>query len=149
MSTTTSGVALRDVSDGDLETFFEHQLDPEATSMAGFPARDREAHMAHWQRIRRDPTVTTRTILLDGAVAGNIVSWEQDENWEVGYWLGREYWGKGVATAALSQFLEVVTTRPLFAHVAKHNTGSIRVLEKCGFIFDSETGDEIVLILEG
>ncbi|RPJ44644.1 MAG: N-acetyltransferase, partial [Chloroflexi bacterium] len=52
---------------------------------------------------------------------------------EVGYWLGREFWGRGIATQALTAFLEQVTERPLFAHVAKHNLSSRRVLEKCAF----------------
>jgi len=147
----SSGVALRHVSDHDLETFFEHQLDSDATRMAAFPARDREAHMAHWHKIMGDPTIATRTIVFDGRVAGNIVSWEEDAERQVGYWIGRSFWGKGVATAALSQFLSVVTTRPLYAYVARHNVGSIRVLEKCGFTVDTEhTGDDVdedVLIL--
>ena len=70
---------------------------------------------------------------VDGAVAGNIVSWEHDGERDVGYWIGREHWGEGVATAALGAFLTSSRTRPLFAHVAAHNVGSIRVLEKCGF----------------
>ena len=52
---------------------------------------------------------------------------------EGGYWIDREYWGKGIATKALSRFLCQVTERPLCALVARHNTASIRVLEKCGF----------------
>lgn len=147
----SSGVAIRDVTNHDLETFFEHQLDSDATRMAAFPARDREAHVAHWHKIMRDPTVATRTVLFDGRVCGNIVSWEENGERQVGYWIGKSFWGKGVATAALSQFLEVVTTRPLYTHVARHNVGSIRVLEKCGFTVDTEhpgdDADEVVLIL--
>lgn len=45
----------------------------------------------------------------------------------------REYWGRGLASSALSQFLREVRVRPLYAYVAKHNLASIRVLEKCGF----------------
>ena len=56
----------------------------------------------------------------------------------MGYWIGKEYWGKGVATQALAQFLEDVKTRPLYAHVAKHNIASRRVLEKCGFVICGE-----------
>ena len=52
---------------------------------------------------------------------------------EVGYWLGKEFWGKGIATKALAEFLKIIETRPLYAHVAKHNIGSRRILEKCGF----------------
>ena len=35
-----------------------------------------------------------------------------------GYWLGKEYWGKGIATQALAEYINVVKIRPLMAHVA-------------------------------
>ncbi len=129
----SASLLLRDVSAEDLPAFFEHQLDPAATRMAAFPSRDREAFMAHWAKIMADPSNVLKTILYEGRVAGNVVSWEQDGRREVGYWLGREFWGRGIATRALALFLEQVRTRPLFAHVAVHNLGSICVLEKCGF----------------
>lgn len=128
-----NNVQLRDVIDTDLPIFYEQQLDPEATDMAGFPARNRDAFMSHWATIMADEAVWLRTILFDGEVAGNIVCFEQLGEREVGYWLGREYWGKGIATQALERFLKTIETRPLYAHVAKHNIGSRRVLEKCGF----------------
>src|SRR6266511_3124980 len=126
-------VILREVTEADLPIFFEHQLDPDANRMAAFPARDRDAFMAHWAKILSDETLITKAILVDGQVAGNIVSWAQFGEREVGYWIGKEYWGKGVATRALAAFLGYVSARPLYAHVAKHNIGSRRVLEKCGF----------------
>ena len=129
----TNNVQLRDVIDTDLPIFYEQQLDPEATDMASFPARNRDAFMSHWATILADESVWLRTILFDGEVAGNIVCFEQLGEREVGYWLGREYWGKGIATQALEAFLKTIETRPLYAHVAKHNIGSRRVLEKCGF----------------
>lgn len=140
-------VRLRDVEDDDLPILFEYQADPVATEMADFPARDREAYLAHSARIRADPTVTFQTILVDGQVAGNVVAWDDAGRRSVGYWIGREFWGRGVATLALAAFLRIVTTRPLYAHVAKHNLGSIRVLEKCGFRIIAEArpepGDEV------
>lgn len=132
-------VTLREVTEEDLPILFDHQLDPEATRMAAFPPRDRDAFMSHWkQRILDDPDAVARTVLVDGQVAGNMLSWEQSGRREVGYWIGREFWGQGVATLALSAFLGIVTTRPLYAHVAKANPGSIRVLEKCGFVVAGE-----------
>src|SRR5688572_15280601 len=101
--------------------------------MANFPARDRDTFMAHWTKILRDDTGVVRTIELEGLVTGNVVSWVHDDERDVGYWIGREHWGKGIATAALTAFLTQVHMRPLFAHVAENNLGSIRVLEKCGF----------------
>jgi uncharacterized protein len=136
--TSISGVLLRDVTETDLSVFFQHQLDPEATRMAAFPARDRVRFMAHWTKILADKTTLKKTILFEGQVAGNIVCFQQDGQPNIGCWLGRDYWGKGIATQALSQFLEQVKSRPLYAHVAKHNLGSLRVLEKCGFTISGE-----------
>lgn len=132
-------VRLREIETADLAIFYEHQLDPDATRMAGFASRDRAAFDAHWAKnILASPTAINRTILFDGEVAGNIGTWLQDGVRLVGYWIGREHWGKGVATRALTAFLRVVIERPLTAHVARHNAGSIRVLEKCGFVFERE-----------
>jgi Acetyltransferase (GNAT) domain len=51
----------------------------------------------------------------------------------VTYWIGRSYWGKGIASDALNAFLVVDLSRPLHARVASDNVASRRVLEKCGF----------------
>ena len=104
-STRTVDVLLRDVAEGDLSVFFEHQRDPAANRMFGFPSRDWDAFAAHWYKILANDSVTKRTVLVDGRVAGNVVRFEQDGEREVGYWIGEEYWGKGVVTEALSQFL--------------------------------------------
>lgn len=143
-------VLLRDVLDSDLPILFAHQLDPDATRMAAFKSRDKDAFMKHWKKIMGDDTVVKKTILFGGHVAGNIVSFAHSGEAHVGYWIGREYWGKGVATRALSQFLGHATARPLYARVAKHNVASIRVLEKCGFTVcgegrsaDNAPGDDV------
>ena len=133
-----NNIQLRDVTETDLPIFYEQQLDPEATQMADFPSRNREAFMAHWAKIMVDESVQVKTILFQGEVAGNIVCFEQLGEREVGYWLGKEYWGKGIATQALEEFLKTIETRPLYAHVAKRNIGSRRVLEKCGFTIAGE-----------
>ena len=146
-------VRLRNIEPDDLSIFYEHQLDADATRMAAFPARDRAAFDAHWAtNILGNPAAVNQTILVDGQVAGNIGSWLQDGVRLVGYWIGKEHWGKGVATRALAAFLHFVTERPLHAHVAKHNVGSIRVLEKCGFSLEREesvgvAGDDVAEIL--
>ena len=150
----TNAVQLRAVEDGDLAVFFAHQRDPEAVRMAAFPSRDHDAFLAHWAKIRATPDETiTRTILYEGRVAGNVCSWVQAGQREVGYWLGREFWGRGIASAALALLLAEVKTRPLHAHVIKHNVASIRVLQKCGFVitgsekFPDNAGDEIEEII--
>jgi RimJ/RimL family protein N-acetyltransferase len=118
----------------DLPIFFEHQLDPLALRMAAFRSRERDAFLTHWRTQVLCPAGNvTRTIVEGGRVAGYIGSWEQDGKRLVAYWIGREHWGKGLATQALADFLVVEPLRPLHAWVAVHNVGSIRVLEKCGF----------------
>lgn len=134
----TGGVLLREVTPDDLPIFFEQQLDPDATRMAAFASRERDAFMAHWARVLGDEMNVNQTILYHGQVAGNIASYEQVGEREVGYWLGKDFWGKGIATEALSQFLRHVRSRPLYAHVAKHNIASLRILQKCGFIITGE-----------
>lgn len=124
---------LRDVVAEDLPIFFEHQRDPEAAQMAGFSPRERDAFLTHWRTNVLRPENVTRTITLGTEVAGYIGSWTQDGMRLVAYWIGREHWGRGIATRALTEFLELEVTRPLHAWVAVHNSGSIRVLEKCGF----------------
>ena len=134
-------VRLRDVVDDDLPIFFEQQLDPGANYMAAFTPRDptdHDAFLAHWARIRADETTTNQTILVDGAVAGNIACFSDFGEPEVGYWLGREFWGRGIATQALAAFLHKVQVRPIHAHAAKDNAASLRVLQKCGFTITGE-----------
>jgi RimJ/RimL family protein N-acetyltransferase len=131
-------IELREVRDTDIPVFFEQQREPEANRMAAFPARERDALFAHWAKIRTDPTVLVRTILAGGEVAGNIGSFEAGGRRLVGYWIGSAHWGRGIAADALRQFLHVDPTRPLYAHVAKRNVASVRVLEKCLFALCGE-----------
>jgi RimJ/RimL family protein N-acetyltransferase len=137
-SRSLSGVRLRDVEEADFEFFFEHQMDPVANEMADFPARERDPFMARWAEIVRDETVIAKTVLFHDLVAGHVVSFDRSGLREVGYWIGREYWGKGIATRALAEFLGYEKARPLYARVAVHNLASIRVLQKCGFTVSGE-----------
>ena len=134
-----NGIHIRPVMESDLPILFEQQRDPEANEMAAFPARDYEPFMTHWTKILNDRTVVTMAVVVDGCVAGYVGCWTQEGQRLVGYWLGKEFWGRGIATQMMSMFLRMVTDRPLHAHVAKRNGASIRVLEKCGFTSSTET----------
>ena len=116
--------------------------------------------MAHWTKILSDNTTINKTIVVDDEVVGNVSSWIADEGRAIGYWLAKDQWGKGVATEAVRQFVADVEERPLYATVAAHNKGSIRVLEKCGFELvkgpypghgygGMEVVDELLLALRG
>ena len=153
--------ALREVRDEDLAVLFEQWADPVAMRMAAFTApehMDRDAFARRWSRLRADETVINRAIVVDVEVAGTIGSWGESGEREVTYWIGRSYWGKGIATCALNAFLTVDSSRPLHARVAYDNVASRRVLEKCGFrVVGTDRGfaearsreiEEVVLRLE-
>ena len=104
--------------------------------MAAFTVKDPtnfEAFMARWKRIIVDETIIVRTIIYNDAVAGSVLSYEESGDTEISYWIGKKYWGQGIATRALSMFLDVIRLRPLYARAIKDNFASLRVLEKCGF----------------
>jgi RimJ/RimL family protein N-acetyltransferase len=127
---------LREIVESDLLAIFEHESDAEACRMAAYPLRDRETFLSHWrEKILRDPSTKKRAICIGEEVVGSIVSWAENERRFVGYWIGKAYWGRGIAALALRKFtLEIEKTRPLFASVATINKRSYRVLEKCSFI---------------
>ncbi|GGB42977.1 GNAT family N-acetyltransferase [Fictibacillus barbaricus] len=136
-----TSVKLRDVTEEDIPIFFEQQLDSTANYIAAFTAKDpsdKDTFMDHWTKIIADETITIKTIIFNGQVSGHISNFEQFGEPEVSYWIGKEYWGQGIATKALSEFLNYIKIRPLFARAAKDNIASIRVLEKCGFRIISE-----------
>ena len=125
-STPASDIVLREVTEADLVIFFEQQQDPDANWMAAFTAKD----PTDWAAF------AAKTILCGGRVAGNVgcfvAPWSGQR--EVTYWIGRDHWGRGVATTALAAFVEGVAERPLYGRAAADNFASIRVLEKCGFV---------------
>ena len=131
-------VSLRDVAETDLPIFFDFQRDSAANYMAAFTTRDptdKEAFAAHWNRILNDDRVLVKTIVFDGHVVGSVATFVDKEfgKPEVTYWIGKEYWGMGLATYALTRFLRDMAVRPIYGRAAKDNVASIRVLEKCGF----------------
>ncbi|MBS1795482.1 MAG: GNAT family N-acetyltransferase [Acidobacteria bacterium] len=130
-------IELRPTEKSDLEILFEFQLDEEAKYLAAFVSEDRTdkaAFLEKYSKILADPTTNNRTILVGETIAGSIAKFEIEGEAEITYWIDRNYWGKGIATAALKNFLTVEAARPLFGRTAFDNFGSQKVLEKCGFV---------------
>jgi RimJ/RimL family protein N-acetyltransferase len=148
----TGEVTIRDTQESDWPVLFEHQRDPASSAMAGVPAREWDAYIAHQQKIRADQANLLWTIVYDGQIAGNLMSFPHDGRREIGYRIAQEYWGKGIATRALALFLEVERRRPLYGWVLAQNLGSQRVLEKCGFTVIGEErldGDHGIIFMLG
>ncbi|HET7807309.1 MAG TPA: GNAT family protein [Gaiellaceae bacterium] len=134
---------LRAVEQRDLDALFEQQSDPVASAMAGVPSRDREAFDEHWQRVLANDQNLIRVIDVDGEPAGHVLSWPAEGRRYIGYWIAREFWGRGLATAALTELLGELQERPLHALVSTDNVASIRVLEKCGFVEVGPADDKL------
>lgn len=132
-------VTLRAMYESDLPVFFEHQNDEGADEMVGLPSRGRDDFFDHWQKVMANSTIILRTILVENEIAGYLCSFikESDER-EVGYQLGRAFWGKGIATRALQLFLPLIPYRPLYGVTPSHNIGSQKVLLRCGFVLMEE-----------
>jgi len=135
-SAISNSVRIRKLERADLPYVFQMQLDPDSNRLAAVIPLSAEAFEARWADNLRDPSVTAQAILLDGALAGNVVCFLRDGQAHVGYWISREHWGKGIASEALRLFLLEIAIRPLHAQVATSNGASLRVLHKCGFVVE-------------
>jgi RimJ/RimL family protein N-acetyltransferase len=130
-------VVLRPIDDSDLDALFEQMRDPESVRMAAFTAEnpnDRAAFDVHMAKIRAMPEVTNCAVTFDGQLVGSIASFVVEGETEVTYWIDRSCWGRGIAGRALALLLESVHVRPLFARAASDNAGSLKVLQRAGFV---------------
>lgn len=131
-----ANIQLRNIKEDDLEILFEHQADEAASYMAAFTKEDPnnwQAFKEHWERTLKLGSTFIQVITIDKKVVGYVCSFLLFEKETIGYWIDKNYWGKGIASCSLKLFLDKIETRPVFARVAFDNLGSIRVLEKCGF----------------
>jgi RimJ/RimL family protein N-acetyltransferase len=137
----TGTVTLRPSTPADAQALFRIESDPEARHMAAFGGEDsdsQEAFQTRWERMLSDRTVLARTVLWDGQIVGSAIQFELFQKPSVAYWIGREFWGRGIATRALAALLRESPVRPLYARVAKDNLASRKVLENCGFKVSGE-----------
>lgn len=148
-------ISLRRTTPDDLPRMFELQADPASNAMAGTKPRTREAFFATWDKIFANPRVNGFVIEtpaeggpgreLVGSIAcfqASEVPGEPDIDC-VGYWIARSHWGKGIASAALAEFLKLEPRRPLHATTDKNNAASRKILERCGFrLTGFRTGEE-------
>lgn len=116
---------------------FQFQLDKEGGYLAAFMPKDptdKSAYINKQIKLLDDPTVNNQTIIIDNVIAGSIGKFVMEGDAEITYWIDRKFWGQGIATKALKEFLKIETARPIFGRVAFDNFGSQKVLEKYGFI---------------
>ena len=120
---------------------------------------DREAFETRWRGMLDNEGSLIRTIEVEAQTAGYVAHFQQFDRPSISYWLGRSFWGRGIAKTAVAQFVAGIAARPLYARVAWDNQASLRVLAHCGFQrvgtdrdFAQARGedlDEIILALTG
>lgn len=133
---TLIGVIVREMVEQDLDVLFDIQDDAVAQRMAAFTSPDdntRDGYLARGRKNIAKDEIIKKVIEVDGEIVGSVASFVVEGDTEVTYWIRRDRWGRGIATAALAELLREVTTRPLFARVAADNAGSARVLRRNGF----------------
>jgi len=134
---TTLNIKLVNTEQDGLNTFFEFQLDKESNYLAAFTSKDPNDKLAYIEKYTKhlnDPTINMQTIKVNDVIAGSIAKFVIENHAEITYWIDKKFWGKGIATAALKDFLRMEKIRPIYGRVAFDNNGSQKVLEKFGFV---------------
>ena len=134
---TRQKITLTKTEKDDLNSFFQFQLDKEASYLAAFTPKDpndKTAYIEKYSKFLTEPTINFRTIKVDDEIAGSVSKFVMEGDNEITYWIDKKFWGQGIATTALKLLLEMEPGRPIYGRVAFDNYGSQKVLEKCGFV---------------
>lgn len=132
----TSNLELKNTELNDLEVLFDFQLDQKANYLAAFTSKDptdKISYLEKWTKLLSNTSINSKTIFIKNKIVGSIAKYEIDGVAEITYWIGKEFWRKGIASNALCLFLEIEKKRPINGRVAFDNFGSIKVLEINGF----------------
>lgn len=130
-------ITLTKTERDDLNILFQFQLDKEGIYLAAFTPNnpnDKNAYLKKYSTFLTDPTINMQTIKVNDEIVGSISKFVMKNEAEITYWIDRKFWGQGIATTALKDFLEIEDTRPIYGRVAFDNYRSQKVLEKCSFI---------------
>lgn len=133
----TREISLRTLREDDLPTVFDIQLDETAQHMSAFndnTARDRDAFLQKRRGFLPNKEIIMKVIEINGEVVGTVGVYPMEGETQVTYWIRKDLWGQGIATAALAALLKEVTMRPIYSRAAQDNIGSIRVMERNGFV---------------
>ncbi len=147
-------LSLRDYTSTDVERLLELANNKQVSRylVDTFPYPYTRADAAWWINIGcKEKGVTTKAIEHAGELVGGIgikaqPGWRQHLA-EIGYWLGEDYWGKGIASTALQQMTEnafALGYRKLYAPVLATNAASMRVLEKCSYRLEGILKGEVL-----
>jgi len=135
---------LRPWNTNDLDSLVKNANNPNIAKFMtdGFPhPYTNEKGISFIEMATKDSPIHIFAIDIDGKAVGGIgIHPQQDimkKNAELGYWLGEDYWGKGIVSGAIKQVVDFAFTtydiNRIFARPFGTNIASQKVLEKCGF----------------
>ena len=144
----TSRFTLRPYRKSDLESLVRHINDKTIarnTLSIPYPYTIKDAR--EWYRKTRNVARQKKRdrydfgIEIDGEIVGGIGIFKiSGHKAEIGYWLSRQHWGKGIMTGAVKELtkygFDQLRLRRLYACVFPHNKASMRVLKKAGYKFE-------------
>lgn len=130
-------ITLTKTTPDDLQILYQIQLDGDANHMAAFTSesgKDFNLYCEKYSKHLDDANISMWTIRVEQRIVGSVAKFVIAAENGITYWIDKEFWGQGIATKALMQLLQHKTARPIYGYVAFDNSGSQRVLEKCGFL---------------
>ena len=146
MEIITERLCLRPWRDADAKSLYFYAKDPEVGPAAGWPPHDSEqTSLATIRSVLNGPECYAITEKENGTAIGavELIMYphshlaENGRECELGYWLGKPFWGRGYipeATECLLDFLFMQTDCPrVWCSHFLGNEKSKRVIEKCGF----------------
>ena len=156
----TKRMILRPWEESDADSLFEYARDPDVGPAAGWPPHRSAAESLDVIRnVLSDPE-TYALCLKDNGKAigaaglklnGHTDMTDRDDECELGYWIGKPFWGRGLIPEAAGELIrrafEDLGMQKIWCGYYEGNTKSKRVQEKCGFRYQWTTHDLDVPLL--
>ncbi len=147
----TKRLILRPWIDTDAEHLYEYAKDPDVGPAAGWPPHSCVENSRQIIRNVLSAPETYAVCLKDGKTIGSIGlklkgytdMTDRDDECELGYWIGKPFWGQGIipeaANALLRRAFEVLNMRAVWCGYYEGNEKSHRVQKKLGFVYHHTT----------
>jgi len=159
MILTTERLILRPWREDDADELYKYASDPEIGPPAGWPPHTSvEDSRNIIKNVLSAPETYAVCLKSDGRAIGSIGFHrndlaESDDEYELGYWIGKPFWGQGLIPEAAREMLryafEELKMERIWCGYYEGNVKSRRVQEKLGFVYQHKTeGIEIRLLGE-
>lgn len=149
----TKRLILRPWQESDAQSLYEYAKDPEVGYPAGWPAHTNVENSREIIKNVLSVPETYAVCLKDGTAIGSVGlklkghtdMTDREDECELGYWIGKPFWGQGLIPEACREVLryafEELGMRAVWCGYYEGNEKSHRVQEKLGFVYRYTTHD--------